>query len=191
MFDNGSTLDTVASTPDNFNELTRDELIELVRKMRAEIEGLSRMVEELRRKGQRQASPFSKNQPKANPKPPGRKPGQGRFENRLAPPELPTDIKIQASTPVQCVHCGGPLDLERTDTATLTDLPPIPAPVVMRYAVPVCRCRDCGKRVRGEAPGLARDQAGATAHRMGPGVMAMSHFPHYDWGFQHGKCRRC
>lgn len=122
MFDSGSTLNAVTSTPDNLNELTRNELIELVRKMREEIEQLRKMLQELQRKGHRQANPFSKNLPKANPKAPGRRPGQGRFENRPAPPELPTDIKIQASTPVQCVHCGGPLDLERTDTATVTDL---------------------------------------------------------------------
>ena len=182
MFGTWGTLNPVASSRDNLNELTRDELIELVRKMREEIEHLRKMLQESQRRGHRQANPFSKNLPKANPKPPGRKPGQGRFENRPAPPELPTDIKIQASTPVQCVHCGGPLDLERTETATVTDLPPIPAPVVMRYAVPVCRCRNCGKSARGEAPGLAKDQAGATAHRMGPGVMAMSHFLHYDLG---------
>ena len=137
MFDVGSTLDAVASTPDKLDELTRDELIELVGKMREEIERLSKMLQELQRKSHRQANPFSKNRPKADPKPPGRKPGQGRFENRPAPPELPTDIQVQASTPEQCAHCGGQVDLERIETATVTDLPPIPAPVVMRYAVPV------------------------------------------------------
>jgi transposase len=172
----------LASMPDKLDELTRDELIGLVRNLREEIERLSKMLQELRRKSHRQANPFSKNRPKADPKPPGRKPGQGRFENRPAPPELPTDIKIQVSTPEQCSHCGGQVELERIETATVTDLPPIPAPVVMRYAVPVCRCRNCGKTMRGEAPGLAKDQAGATAHRMGPGVMAISHFLHYDLG---------
>ena len=182
MFEDGCTLRVVTSTSDNLNELTRDELIELVRKMREELDRLSKLLQELKRKSHRQANPFSKNRPKIDPKPPGRKPGQGRFENRPAPPELPTDIKVQVSTPKQCPQCGGQVDLERVEAATVTDLPPMPAPVVMRYAVPVCRCRNCGKSVRGEAPGLAKDQAGATAHRMGPGVMAMAHFLHYDLG---------
>jgi transposase len=182
MFANGGTLYTVVSALDKLDELTRDELIALVRKLNAENERLSKTLDELRRKSHRQATPFSKNRPKADPKRPGRKPGQGRFVNRPAPPELPTDIRRQASMPERCPHCGGGVDLERTETATVTDIPPMPAPVVVRYAVPVCKCRNCGRSVRGQAEGLAADQAGATAHRMGPGVMAMAHFLHYDLG---------
>lgn len=171
------------------DDLTREELLKMVRQQSGVIDRLSQetqqlrqQLEELMRKSHRQTNPFSKNQPKPDPKPPGRKPGQGRFENRPAPPELPTDLIVQASTPHQCPHCGGEVDLEQMDTATVTDIPRIPVPIVTRYAVPVCRCRKCGKRVRGQAPGLAPDQAGATAHRMGPGVMAMSHLLHYDLG---------
>ena len=139
-------------------------------------------VEELRRKSHRQATPFSKNKPKANPKPPGRKPGKGVFTNRQAPPEQPTDIKVEASIPEQCPDCGGELDWLRTDTATTTDIPQRTEPVVTRYSVPVCRCRKCGKSVRGKAPGLAEDQAGATAHRVGPVAMAAAQALHYGTG---------
>ncbi len=54
--------------------------------------------------------------------------------------------------------------------------------MITRYVVPVCRCQSCGKRVRGTAAGLAPDQTGATAHRMGPGVMAAAHTLHYALG---------
>jgi hypothetical protein len=60
---------------DKLDELTRDELIGLVRKLREEIERLSKMQQELQRKSPRQANPFSKNRPQADPKPPGRKTG--------------------------------------------------------------------------------------------------------------------
>ena len=179
----------VDSTQHSLSEVTRKALETLVRRqeqMIAEqsqlIERLRKQVEELQRKSHRQANPFSKNKPKPDPKRPGRKRGIGQFKNRPAPPALPTDIKVQASTPRQCPHCGGGVDLERIDDATVTDIPPLPAPVVTRYEVPVCRCRKCGKNVRGQAPGLADDQAGATAHRMGPRVMAMAHLLHYDLG---------
>ncbi len=179
----------VDSTQHNLSDVTRKALEALVRHqalMIAEqsqlIERLRKQVEELQRKSHRQANPFSKNKPKPDPKRPGRKRGIGQFKNRPAPPALPTDIKVQASTPVQCTYCGGGVDLERIDDATVTDIPHMPAPVVTRYKVPVCRCRKCGKNVRGEAPGLANDQAGATAHRMGPRVMAMAHLLHYDLG---------
>ena len=184
-------LDSVDSTLRTCDsaKLTRDELVGLVRQqgeviVRQDrlIEQLRKQIEELNRKSHRQANPFSKNRPKADPKSPGRKPRQGVFKNRPAPPEQPSDRKVQASTPERCPSCGGDVDLERVDTATVTEIPKKPEPVVTRYSVPVCRCRKCGKSVRGEAPGLAKDQLGATAHRVGEGAMAMAHMLHYDLG---------
>src|SRR5450432_2581287 len=170
-------------------ELSRDELYELIRRqhriveeLRNQNEELRKQVEELRRKSHRQATPFSKNQPKANPKPPGRKQGKGVFTNRQAPPEQATDINVEASMPVQCPDCGGPVDWQRNETATTTDIPQQTKPVVTRYSVPVCLCRKCGKSVRGKALGLAEDQAGATAHRVGPVAMAAAHALHYATG---------
>src|SRR5450432_2911371 len=111
-------------------ELSRDELYELIRRqhriveeLRNQNEELRKQVEELRRKSHRQAAPFSKNQPKANPKPPGRKPGKGVFTNRQTPPEQSTDIKVEASMPERCPDCGGEVEWLRTDTATITDIP--------------------------------------------------------------------
>ena len=169
--------------------LTREELYELIRQqhqlveeLRKQNEELRKQVEELRRKSHRQATPFSKNQPKANPKPPGRKQGQGVFTNRPAPPERWTDVTVNATMPERCPDCGGQVDWQRTDTATTTDIAQRTEPLVTRYSVPVCRCRQCGKNVRGKAPGLAEDQAGATAHRVGAVAMATAHALHYGTG---------
>ena len=74
------------------------------------------------------------------------------------------------------------MDLERVDEATVIDIAKKPEPVVTRYSVPVCRCQKCGKKIRGQAPGLATDQAGATAHRVGLNVMAAAHELHYGMG---------
>jgi transposase len=46
----------------------------------------------------------------------------------------------------------------------------------------VCRCTVCGQQVRGRHPDLALDQYGATAHRLGPRVMAAAHVLHYGVG---------
>lgn len=162
--------------------LTRNELIALIHKRDEVIAELGKRLEEWERKSARQASPFSKNKPKADPKRPGRKPGKGPFTRRQEPVEQSTDVKIQAATPEQCPHCGGEVELERVDTATTTDIPKKPEPVVTRFSVPVCRCKKCGKNVRGQAPGLAEDQAGATAHRVGPEAMATAHELHYGMG---------
>ena len=53
----------------------------------AEIERLKEALEEARRCGRRQAAPYSTGKRKAHPKRPGRKPGEGVFRYRQAPPE--------------------------------------------------------------------------------------------------------
>jgi transposase len=40
----------------------------------------------------------------------------------------------------------------------------------------------CGNRVRGQHPDLAPDQYGATAHRLGPRILAAAHTLHYGVG---------
>src|ERR1035438_9524654 len=168
--------------PPNLAELTREELVAIILHQGQLIAELQKRIEELLRKDRRQASPFSRNNPKADPKPPGRRAGEGSFTRRPSPPEEPTDRQIQAAAPRQCPHCGGGLDLERTDEATVLDIPSNVKPVITRYSVPVCRCRKCGKQVRGQAPGLAPDQMGATAHRLGPEAMTAAHDLHYGLG---------
>ena len=48
------------------------ELEEVVAQLKAELEGLKGQLEEAERAGKRQAAPFSKGPPQANPKRPGR-----------------------------------------------------------------------------------------------------------------------
>lgn len=163
------------------DELSREELIALIRELVRQNAELRAEIERLKRSENRSAAPFSKNQPKANPKKPGRKPGQGVFAHRPAP-GVPATETVAAQVPLSCPACGGQLEQVSEEVATTTDLPVNPRPVVTAYRVPVCRCRQCGKRVRGTAPGLAPDQAGATAHRVGASVMAAAHALHYGIG---------
>jgi hypothetical protein len=74
------------------------------------------------------------------------------------------------------------LRYERTDEATVTDMPQAAQPEVKSYAVEVRRCERCGQRVRGQHPDVAADQYGATAHRVGPRVKAAAHTVHYGMG---------
>ena len=64
----------------------------------------------------------------------------------------------------------------------MTDLLPVPRPQVTAYRVQVCRCRSCGKQVRGRHPDIAPDQYGASAHRVGKRLMAAAHVLHYGVG---------
>jgi hypothetical protein len=123
--------------------------------------------------------------PKADPKRPGRKAGQGPFTFRQAPADAGASNEPPIEVPVtvgQCPCCGGELRYERTDEATVTDMPQAAQPEVKSYAVEVRRCERCGQRVRGQHPDVAPDQYGATAHRVGPRVKAAAHAVHYGMG---------
>lgn len=172
-------------------QLSRDDLIalvltlvETVEKLQAEVQSLREENETLKRKGHRQAAPFSKGNRKADPKPPGRKKGEGPFTFRRAPApgemtEPPVDVPVNRS---DCPACGGDLMEDRVDFAYLTDLPARVKPRVVQYRVEVCRCAACGERVRGEHADLSPDQYGASAHRLGSRLKAAAHTLHYELG---------
>jgi len=137
-------------------------------------------VEELERKQRGSAAPFSKGKRKPNPQPPGRKPGQGEFSRRAEPPAA-----VEIEVPVEqtcCPFCGGGLDEQEPEMASVTDIGPEPQPQVRLLRVHVRRCRNCGRATRGRHPDLAPDQYGATAHRLGPRVKALAHALHYAHG---------
>lgn len=175
----------MANSP-TIEQLSREELIVIVRELQERNEALAKLIEQLRRKKSRQASPFSKDKPVPNPKRPGRKKGEGNFNRRQAPPGKP-DVTVEAKAPSCCPDCGGSLEQTGVEQATTVELPKLPTPQITAYEVAVCRCRDCGKKVRGTAPGLAADQFGATAHRVGPTVMAAAHSLHYGIGIPQRK----
>jgi hypothetical protein len=185
-------------TPQPVEQLNRDDLIALVGTLtvqnqvlqsqvvtlQTEVHTLQAVIEMLKRGGRRQAAPFSKGKPKADPKPSGRKKGEGRFTYRRPPhpnevTEPPVDVPVRQRA---CRSCGGELIEERVDFAHVTDLPPVVKPVVRQYRVSVCRCEACGERVRGEHYDLAPGQYGASAHRLGPRLKAVGHSLHYDLG---------
>jgi transposase len=152
-----------------------------------EIERLRLENEQLRKelKAAGRGSRRGKRKPKADPKRPGRKAGKGPFTFRKAPAntaassEPPLDVPV---TVTQCPCCGGELRYERTDEASVTDMPQAAQPEVKSYAVEVRRCERCGQRARGQHPDVAPDQHGATAHRVGPRVKAAAHTMHYGMG---------
>ena len=77
---------------------------------------LRKELETAQRAAKRQAAPFSRGQPKSDPKPPGRKSGAayGRHYQRPIPDHV--DEEIQVAAPEQCPECGGPLTVERVES---------------------------------------------------------------------------
>jgi hypothetical protein len=175
------------SAPEALASLHRDELVTLVLEQQRQLTELTAIIDALRiemaqlkRGDKRQAAPFSKGTRVAQPKAPGRKPGSGPFHHRQPPQpdqitEPPVDVKVTLDA---CPTCGGPLEEERVDLADVAELPERPRPKVPPYRVWVCRCTVCGHQVRGQHPDLAPNQWGATAHRLGPRMMAAAHALH-------------
>lgn len=169
------------SLPD-LDSLSREDLIRLILELWRQNQQLLQRLEELERKQRGSAAPFSKGKRKANPKPAGRKPGQGEFSRRPEPPAgaaAPIEVPVE---PTRCPFCGGRLEEQEPEMASVTDIGPDPQPQVSLFRVHVCRCRDCGRTTRGKDPGLAADQYGATAHRLGPRVKALAHALRYAHG---------
>ena len=166
---------------DSLNSLDREELIRIILEQQRRIEQLRAEIEQLKRKSS--AAPFSKGSRKSNPQRPGRKPGQGPFRRREEPAAA-ADRPVQRVrvTATQCPECGGDLGEVEEERVSATDIPEQPQPEVRVYAVEVRRCRRCGKAVRGQHPDVAADQQGATAHRLGLRVKALSHGLHYQHG---------
>jgi hypothetical protein len=168
----------------DLDSLDREELIRLIRELQRQNEDLRKQIEELRRKDKRSAAPFSKGVRKKNPQPSGRKPAQGEFSRRPAPPTdahsaPPVEVPVEET---RCPFCGGALDPEKPEEASVTDMPATPEPEVRLFQVQVCRCRNCGRKTRGKHPDVAPDQYGATAHRVGPRIKATAHSLHYGHG---------
>src|SRR5260370_37377749 len=126
------------------------ELIEEIKSLRrqleqalAENERLRRELEEALRSGKRQAAPFSRRQPKADPQRPGRKPGKsyGQRASRAVPAEV--DEELSAPLPATCA-CGGATIYRETQSQFQEDI--VRQTVRRRFAVEIGHCATCGRR---------------------------------------------
>src|SRR5262245_49174259 len=88
-----------------------------VAELEAHVERLTRIFEQQQRAGKRQAAPFAKGPPAAQPKKPGRKPGAAYGTRGHRPPPAPEQITemYDAPLPATCPGCGGPLDETHVD----------------------------------------------------------------------------
>ena len=156
----------------------------------ARIVELERLLEESRRSGKRQAAPFRKGDPVAEPKTAGRKKGKlhGRHGHRLAPPD--PDRTVDAVLPGCCPGCGGDVVLERVAAQFQTDLPLLPPPATTRFLVQIGRCRSCGKRVQGRHREQTSDALGAAGAQIGPNAKAWAAWMHYSLGIPVAKIAR-
>jgi transposase len=101
---------------------------------------LKKRIEQLERQVKRYVAPHSREQPKADPKPPGRRAGQGTFTFKQAPARDTVTRIIDVEPMNICPSCQTPLDgaAFKTDLAWITELPRF-TPEITQYNVPVVR----------------------------------------------------
>jgi transposase len=173
-----------------------DELLALVRQQQAQIEALTAEVarlraelEEARRAGKRQAAPFRKGPPKANPKRPGRKAGDQHGQHAHRPPPEHIDEVLEAPLPEACPHCCGPLIPTEVARQYQTELPR--QPLRRQFNVHIGHCRRCGRRVQGRHPLQTSDALGAAASQLGPDAQAAVVTLNKEAGLSHAKVAAC
>jgi transposase len=157
-----------------------------VARLQAALDRLTGRVEEAERAGRRQAAPFSKGPPKANPKRPGRKAGHPPA-HRPRPQRV--DRVLEAALPAVCPDCGGELTNHRVEEQVVIDIPPV-TPVVTQFNVHIADCVACGRRVQGRHPEQTSDALGAAAVQLGPRVLGLAAELKHGMGVPYRKTAR-
>src|SRR5215468_2546910 len=80
----------------------------------AENERLRKQLEEALRANKRSAAPFSKGEPKPDPKSPGRRPGAAYGQRASRPIPRQVDEQMHVPLPPRCPYCRGPIILQNT-----------------------------------------------------------------------------
>jgi transposase len=156
--------------------------------LRAEVQSLKQTVEALSRSSKRQAAPFSKGLPKANPKKPGRKGGDdyGTHFRRAIPPVI--DEVHEASLPERCPRCGGNAVASHVDQQYQAEIPR--RAIYRQFNVAVGHCACCEGRVQGRHPLQTSDALGACASQVGPEAQAAAVMLNKELGLSQGKISR-
>jgi transposase len=160
-----------------------------IARLEEQVKQLQQQIQSLTRAGKRQAAPFSRGLPKADPKRPGRKSGQdyGTKAFRAVPPVI--DEVHDAPLPARCPRCGGRQFIdERVEHQYQAEIPR--RPIYRQFNVAVAHCTCCGKRVQGRHPLQTSDALGCAASQIGPEAQAAVVMLNKELGLSQGKISR-
>ena len=172
------------------NQQLREQLAQrdrVIEQLQQTIRELQKRIEELERSTKRQAAPFSKGEPKKNPKKPGRKKGDrhGQHAHREPPPPAQIDEKLDAPLPEQCPDCGGDVVEDCLDQQYQTEIPR--KPIGREFTIHCGHCEKCGKRLRGRHPLQTSAATGAARSQLGGDAQAAIVYLNKRAGMSHGK----
>lgn len=156
-----------------------------LRALTGEVKELRAQVEQVRREGKRQATPFRRKKKVKERKKPGRK--GGHSQQRRAEPEH-IDAELDAPTPEQCPCCGSD-EVQELGTYDQLQEELITKVVTRRFTIHYGVCRECGEEVEGRHPFQTSTARGAATHHFGPRVLALVAKLHYGQGVPFDKVR--
>lgn len=157
---------------------TPEELDKQLERLQSENERLKRENDRLRqelekalRLVRRQAAPFSRGEPKAKPKRPGRKPGARYGTHQRRKPPSQVDEAMAVPMPQRC-RCGGAATWERTEAQYQEDI--VIGTVRRRFDIDIGRCGCCGRTVQGRDARQTSDALGAASVQIGPAALSLA-----------------
>src|SRR5437762_12417272 len=141
-------------------------------RLREERDRLKQELDLARRASKRQAAPFSKGEPKTDPRRPGRKPGvrYGRKGHRPIPPSVDEEIKVPLPESSPC--CGGAMESRHVEDQYQTEI--VRQTRVTCFHIQVGNCAKCGKRIQGRDSRQTSDALGAAASQVGPEALSLA-----------------
>ena len=139
------------------------------------------------RAAKRQAAPFSKGPPKADPKPPGRKSGpeHGVHVHRDVPPHI--DETYDAALTGCCSDPNCPGHVRETEVVQQYQTEIFRKTISRQFDIHVGECDVCHRRVQSRHPLQTSDALGAAASQIGPDAQATIVLLNKDAGLSHGK----
>lgn len=147
---------------------------------------LESLLEQLQRRGKRQAAPFSKGEPESAPQQPGRKPGQEYGQRACRPRPERVDETIEVSCPLFCESCNGKVRLVGKENQFQIDLPEI-RPWTTEFVLHYGECMSCGRRAMGRHPRQSSRAMGVAGVQIGPGVVSLATYLNKTGGLSYGK----
>ena len=147
---------------------------------------LEKLLDEVRRRGKRQAAPFSKGEPSIDPKRPGRKAGDlyGQQATRAVPERV--DETIVVDCPLYCEHCQGKVAQEGEAHQYQIDLPEI-RPWTTEFILHYGKCTECGREAVGRHPRQTSQAFRVGNVQLGPSVLSSAAWLNKVGGMSYGK----
>ena len=141
-------------------------------RLEQEIARMQKLLEEAVRKKKRSAAPFSRDDPKPQPKTPGRKSGDRYGQQATRPTPVRVDERIAVPLPACCPHCES--EVIRRDTKAQYQEDIVRVTLVRRFDVEVGVCAGCGRSVQGRHELQTSDALHVGQVQIGPEALSLA-----------------